>query len=78
MSVYIPTVWKNNVQPSINATNLNHLETEGLISGATPAGKSSTAILAYTVDPATRTSLGGARIWVDTTDTAKPVGYIET
>jgi len=86
MSVYIPTTWLNNSTPSINANNLNHLEAgiasahteiENLVSGVTPVGHSLTADHAVTVDPASETEIGGARVWVDSTDPGNIVGYID-
>jgi len=86
MSNYIPTVWRNNVTPSINATNLNHLEAgvnsshdeiEDMITGATPVGHATTALLAYEVEAASRLNLGGVLMWVDNTNVDFPVGYLE-
>ena len=86
MSTYIPTVWKNNVSPSINSTNLNHLESgifsaheeiEDMISGATPVGQATNALVAKTVDKASRLNLGGILMWVDTSDPNNPIGFIE-
>ena len=84
MSRYIPTVWKNNIDPSINATNLNHLENgvktahdeiDDMIDGTTPVGQATNALVAQSVDAASRLNLGGVFMWVDTTGTI-PVGYI--
>jgi len=86
MSTYIPTVWKNNTTPSINATNLNHMEAgvlhaheeiEDMIVGATPVGHATTANIATSVTAASRLNIGGILMWVDTTDPDNPVGYIE-
>jgi len=86
MSTYIPTVWRNNETPSINASNLNkmesgilhaHEEIEEMVSGATSVGHAASANIANTVTAASRLNLGGVRMWVDTVDPANPVGYIE-
>jgi len=80
MSTYIPTDWRNNQEPYINETNLNHLEAgvesahveiEEIVSGAVTVGH------AATVDKATQTHVGGALIWVDTTDPLNPIGHID-
>jgi len=87
MSTYIPSVWKNNVDPALNPTNLNHLEAgtesaheeiEDMVSGATPVGKASVATIATSVDKATRLNLGGILMWVDTSNPDNPIGFIET
>ncbi len=87
MSTYIPTVWRNNVAPSINAANLNHLESgvfnahteiEDMIAGKTPVGHSTSSITAKSVDAASRLNLGGILMWVDNSDPSSPVGYIDT
>jgi len=84
MSNYLPTIWKNNVNPALNATNLNHLEAgvknahdeiEDMITGATPVGHATQALVARSVDPATRLTVGGVYMWVDTSGTT-PVGYL--
>ena len=86
MSTYIPTTWKNNVDPAINATNLNHLEAgistahkkiEDMVSGVTPVGKATVAVVAHSVDAASRLNLGGILMWVDTSDPNNPIGFIE-
>ena len=86
MSTYIPTVWVNNTTPSINATNLNHLETgvlfahdeiEDMVDGTTPVGHATTATVALSVEAASRLKLGGVMMWVDTVNPDSPVGYIE-
>jgi len=86
MSTYIPTVWKNSTTPAINATNLNHLEAgvthaheeiEDMVSGVTPVGHSTTALVAKSVDAASRLNLGGILMWVDISDPSNPVGHIE-
>jgi len=86
MSTYIPTVWRNNETPSLNSTNLNHMEAgvlhaheevEDMVSGATTVGHASTANIANSVTAATRLNLGGIMMWVDTVDPENPVGYIE-
>ena len=86
MSVYVPSTWVNNQQPALNATNLNHMEagvesahieiTE-LVTGATKAGHATIADHATTVDPGTQTTVGGAKIWVDSTDVDNLVGHID-
>jgi len=87
MSTYIPTVWRNNVVPSINATNLNHLEAgvmhahteiEDMITGVTAVGHSTGALTAKSVDAASRINLGGIMMWVDNSDPSNPIGFIET
>jgi len=87
MSTYIPTVWKNNVDPSLNPTNLNHLEAgtesaheeiEDMISGATSVGRATIAMVANSVDKASRLNLGGVLMWVDTSDPNNPIGFLET
>ena len=84
MSTYIPTVWKNNIDPSINATSLNHLEAgvttahneiQDMIVGTTPVGQATNALVAQSVDAASRLNVGGITMWVDTTGNI-PVGYI--
>jgi len=84
MSKYLPTIWKNNIDPSINATNLNHLETgvmnahleiQELVDGTVPAGQATNALVAESVEAASRLNLGGIYLWVDTTGPL-PVGYI--
>lgn len=84
MSVYTPTQWKNGQEPYINAFNLNHLEAgvqdaheeiEDIIDGTTPVANAIRADSARTVDGATETHMGGARIWVTTGD--NPIGYID-
>ncbi len=86
MSTYIPTVWKNNTTPSINAENLNHLEAgvlmahneiTDIVTGVTPAGYATRAKVAETVTPASRLIIGGVRMWVDLADPSSPVGYLE-
>jgi len=86
MSVYVPTDWVNNTTPSINARNLNHLEAgietahqeiSDIVSGATSVANATEAERALTVDPATETSTGGAKIWVDSADPANIVGFID-
>ena len=86
MSTYIPTVWKNNETPSINATNLNHMEAgltqahveiEEMVSGAVTVGHAATANVANTITAASRLVLGGVMMWVDTTDPASPIGFLE-
>ena len=86
MSTYIPTVWRNNITPSINAANLNHMESgvtnaheeiEDIVSGATPAGHATVANVANSIDAASRLVIGGILMWVDTTDPSDPIGYIE-
>ena len=86
MSTYIPTVWKNNATPSINAENLNHLEAgvlalhvdlAQLVTGVTPAGYATRAKVAESVSPASRLVIGGVRMWVDLADPSSPVGYLE-
>lgn len=85
MSTYVPTAWRDNETPSINATNLNHMEAgvlhaheeiEDMITGATAVGHATTANVANSVTAASRLNLGGIMMWVDTTDSANPVGYI--
>ena len=84
--IYDPTFWINGQQPAINAINLNKLEqamvqaharTNDLESGATKAGHAVTADHAVTVDVATQTTVGGAKIWVDTTDPLNIIGHID-
>ena len=86
MGTYIPTVWKNNATPSINAENLNHLEAGivsanvdivSLVTGAAPAGYATRAKVAESVSPASRVVVGGVRMWVDLSDPSSPVGYLE-
>ena len=86
MSTYIPTVWKNNATPSINAENLNHLEAgvlaahvgiAQLVTGVTPAGYATRAKIAESVAPASRLVVGGVRMWVSLADPSSPVGYLE-
>jgi hypothetical protein len=86
MSIYVPTVWRNNTTPSLNATNLNHMEVgvesahneiEELVSGAVSAGHATRALVADQVEAASRLRLGGIRMWVDTSDSSNPIGYIE-
>ena len=86
MSTYVPSTWVNGQQPAINAVNLNHLEAgvtaahveiEELVTGATKAGHATTSDHAITVDVGTQTTVGGAKIWVDTTDPLNIVGHID-
>ncbi len=86
MSVYIPTIWKNNTVPSINAENLNHLEVgansahvevRDIVVGNVTVGQASTAKLALSVRPASRIVVGGIRMWVDESNPVNPIGYIE-
>ena len=86
MSVYVPTVWKNNTTPSINATNLNHLELgvekahveiAQFVTGEVAVGHATTANVALSIDAANRISIGGILMWVDETDPSNPIGYIE-
>ena len=86
MSVYVPSVWVNNQIPALNATNLNHLEggvqaahveIENLVTGATKAGHAVTSDHAVTVDKATQTTVGGVKVWVDTTDPGNIIGHID-
>jgi len=86
MSTYIPTVWRNNTTPSINATNLNHMEAgvlhaheeiEDMITGKTPVGHATTASIAESVKSASRVTIGGILMWVDESEPANPIGYIE-
>jgi len=86
MSVYDPHTWVNNLEPAINANNLNemeaginnaHLEIEQLVDGSVPAAKATLADKAVTVDPATELTIGGAKIWVDTTDPLNIIGHID-
>jgi len=86
MSTYSPTTWVNNLDPAINADNLNkleagvssaHIEIEQLVDGTTKAGKAVMADHAITVDLATQFEVGGARIWVDSTDPANIIGHID-
>ncbi len=87
MSTYIPTNWINNQSPAINAENLNHLEAgvqnahkeiEELVVGSTSVAHAVLADSATTVDVATQTTVGGARIWVDTTDPLNIIGHIDS
>ncbi len=82
----MPTVWVNNTSPSLNARNLNHLEAgiqaahneiDDLVTGATSVGHTTTSDRAVTVDTATETEVGGAKIWVDETDPANIIGHID-
>jgi len=86
MSTYVPSTWVNNQIPALNATNLNHLEggvqsahneIEDLTTGATKAGHAVTADHAVTVDKATQTTVGGVKVWVDTTDPLNIIGHID-
>ena len=86
MGTYIPSTWINNQIPAINATNLNnieggvdsaHSELNDIVSGATAVGKATNAEHAVTVDTATQTTVGGAKIWVDTTDPLNIIGHID-
>ncbi len=87
MSVYLPHTWVNNQSPALNANNLNemeagirnaHTEIEDIVTGATPVARAALADRATTVDVATQTTVGGAKIWVDTTDPANIIGYIDS
>ena len=86
MSVYIPTQWRNGQEPFINAFNLNHIEAgiesahqeiQELVDGTVPAGKATTADFAITVEKATQTHIGGAKVWVDDSDQSNIIGYID-
>ena len=86
MSQYIPTQWKNGQSPYINAFNLNHMEAgiesvhkelDDVVGGTTPVANATRAQSAATVDKATQTHIGGAKIWVDDSDPANPIGYID-
>jgi len=86
MSTYTPHTWTNNQEPALNADNLNemeaginnaHIEIEELVDGSVKAGKAVLADKAITVDPATQTTIGGAKIWVDTTDPLNIIGHID-
>ena len=86
MSTYSPTTWVNNLNPAINADNLNHLEAgvsaahaeiQEIVDGAVKVGKAVLADRAITVDKATQTTVGGAKIWVDTTDPLNIIGHID-
>jgi len=86
MSTYVPSEWVNGQQPAINAQNLNHLEAgvlsahveiEELVTGAVPVGNSELAEHATTVDRATQTTIGGAKVWVDTTDPDNIIGHLD-
>ena len=86
MSVYVPTQWRNGQDPFINAFNLNHIESgitaahdeiEELVTGSTKAGHAVTSDHATTVDVATQTTVGGAKIWVDDSDASNIIGYID-
>jgi len=85
MSSYLPTTWKNNSTPAINAKNLNHAEAgvssahkeiEDVIIGVTPAGSATTALVALSVEAASRVNLGGVTLWVDLTNPDLPIGHI--
>ena len=87
MSTYIPTAWKNGQEPYINAFNLNHLERgiesaheeiEELVDGTVKVKAAERADSAVTVDVATQTTVGGAKIWVDETDPDNIIGYIDS
>ncbi len=86
MSTYTPTVWANNLDPAINADNLNkleagvnsaHVEIEQLVDGTVSVAKADLATHAISVDVATQTTIGGARIWVDSTDPLNIIGHID-
>jgi len=86
MSTYTPHTWTNNQEPALNADNLNameaginnaHIEIEELVSGAVKVGKAVLADRAVTVDVATELTVGGSKIWVDTTDPANIIGHID-
>ena len=86
MSVYVPTVWVNNQAPSINAANLNHMESgvyyahieiEQLVTGEIKCGHAILADNAISIDNATQTTIGGARIWVDSTNVNAVIGYVD-
>ena len=86
MSTYNTHVWTNNQEPALNANNLNemeaginnaHIEIEELVDGSVKAGKAVLADKAITVDVATQTTIGGAKIWVDTTDPLNIIGHID-
>lgn len=87
MSTYVPTEWKNGQDPFINAFNLNHVERgiesaheeiEEIVDGTVVVAKSALADRAITVDVATQTTIGGAKIWVDETDPNNIIGYIDS
>jgi len=87
MSTYVPTEWKNGQDPFINAFNLNHLERgiesaheeiEEIVDGTVVVAKATLADKATTVEVATQTTIGGAKIWVDETDPNNIIGYIDS
>lgn len=87
MSTYIPTAWKNGQDPFINAFNLNHLEKgvesaheeiEQIVDGTVKVKSAVKADTATTVDVATQTTIGGAKIWVDDSDANNIIGYIDS
>ncbi len=87
MSVYVPVVWRNGQDPYINAFNLNHLENgvktaheeiEQLVDGTIKVKAADRADTATTVDVATQTTVGGAKIWVDESDPNNVIGYIDS
>jgi len=92
MGTYTPSTWVNNQQPALNATNLNnieagvsqaHEELNDLVIGTSTEGnptsvaQAKAANHAVTVDKATMTTVGGVKIWVDSTDPANIIGYID-
>jgi len=85
MSTYVPTIWVNTVAPAINSTNLNHaeagvelahVEIEEIVDGTVQAGNAANSDYATTVDPATKTTVGGFTLVIDQTDPADIVAYI--
>ena len=86
MSVYIPTQWRNGQEPYINAFNLNHIESgivsaheeiEEIVDGTKKIAKATHADTSTTVDKATSTHIGGSKVWVDDSDPAHVIGYID-
>lgn len=84
MSKYEPTSWNNASPPFVNASNLNkleagiesaHTEIEEIVDGTVKV-VAIHADSAVTVDYATQTHIGGAKMWVDdTTDIVQ--GFID-
>jgi len=90
MSTYIPIEWKNGQAPYINAFNLNHIDAgiksaheeidEILEDPATDRVTVKKAVVSETTETipkATQTVIGGAKVWVDDTDPANVIGYID-
>ena len=86
MSTYIPVGWKNGQEPFINAFNLNkmdraieaaHEEIEQLVDGTVKVKAAEVADRATTVDVATQTTIGGSKVWVDSSNPSNIIGYID-